>query len=80
MCLGEKLECVSNLKVDFSDCLQQCSGVLITSYEAKELHDRVSNLAMKVGEMADMLYWYLDDIDSESFSEGTIQLSILQKL
>ena len=39
LCTEEKLDCVSNLKVDNSDCLQQCSGVLVTSYDQQDIED-----------------------------------------
>ena len=41
----ENLDCVSSIKVKTSDCLQQCSGILVTSYEQQEIEDTVSKLA-----------------------------------
>ena len=41
----ENLDCVSSIKVNTSDCLQQCSGILVTSYEQQEIEDTVSKLA-----------------------------------
>ena len=31
------MDCVSRIKVDSSDCLQQCSGLLVTSYDQQEI-------------------------------------------
>ena len=44
LCLAEKLECVSNIMIDKSDCLQQCSGLLVTSYDQQDIENGVLNL------------------------------------
>ena len=43
----ENLDCVSSIKVNTSDCLQQCSGILVTSLN----EDRLSNMMSKMVEM-----------------------------
>ena len=44
LCIAEKLECVSNIMIDKSDCLQQCSGLLVTSYDQQDIENGVLNL------------------------------------
>ena len=36
LCGPEEFECVKNLNVDYSKCLQSCEGLLITSTQKKE--------------------------------------------
>jgi len=55
LCTAEDLDCVSSIKVDKEDnseCFQQCSGILITSYNQKKIDDRISNV---VREMIDYI-------------------------
>ena len=49
ICTASKFDCASKLMIDNSECLQKCSGMLITSYETdleKEIVDR-TNVAFK---------------------------------
>ena len=45
MCTAEQLQCVSSIKVDKSECLQQCSGLLVTSFDKNEIEDRPVEIA-----------------------------------
>ena len=44
MCMADNLNCVSQIKVNDSACLQICSGLLVTSYNQEEIEDRLSNV------------------------------------
>ena len=44
LCTEEHLDCVSNIKVDNSDCLQQCSGIVVTSYDQQDIEDKFIKL------------------------------------
>ena len=44
LCIGEKLECVSNITIEKSDCLQQCSGLKVISYEQQDIENGILNL------------------------------------
>jgi len=44
LCTAEDLDCVSSIdNKDNSECLQQCSGILVTSYSQEKINDRLSN-------------------------------------
>lgn len=59
MCTTKKhLDCISSIKVDNSECLQQCSGTLITSYNQEEYEDVSLKKAM------DELVKYMSEKDS----------------
>ena len=40
LCTEEHFDCVSSTKVDDSDCLQQCSGLIVTSYDQQDIEDK----------------------------------------
>ena len=40
----EHLNCASNIKIDKSECLNKCSGIIVTSYEQVKMEDRPSNI------------------------------------
>ena len=45
MCSSKHLvDCVSSIKIDNSECSQQCSGILVTSFDEQEIEDRPLNL------------------------------------
>ena len=44
LCTIENLDCVSSLKVDKSDCLQKCSGMIVTSYDQHRLSNAVDEM------------------------------------
>ena len=44
LCTAEHLDCVSSIKVDFSKCLQQCSGIQVTSKTENRLSSVVSGI------------------------------------
>ena len=44
MCVKEDLDCVSSIKVDTSECLQQCSGIMVTSKTENRLSSVVSGI------------------------------------
>ena len=50
------MNCISSIKaIDTgTDCLQQCSGVLVTSYDKEEIEDRPLNLINKLIEKLNM--------------------------
>ena len=41
---AEHLDCVSSIQVDISECLQQCSGVMVTSKTENSLLSVVSEM------------------------------------
>ena len=44
MCTPDKFECIENIEVDISQCLEKCSGKLITSYDQREIENEKSFL------------------------------------
>ena len=40
----EHLYCVSGIKIDNSDCLQQCSGIIVTSYDELDIDNTFTKL------------------------------------
>ena len=44
MCVKEDLDCVSSIKVDTPECLQQCSGIMVTSKTENRLSSVVSGI------------------------------------
>lgn len=59
MCsLKHFVDCVSSIKIDNSECLQQCSGILVTSFEEQEIEDRPLNL---VNTLVDKLSKYMSE-------------------
>ena len=46
ICTAEELDCASKVKINDAECLQQCSGILVTSYDQDELEER-SNIGFK---------------------------------
>ena len=50
-CTAEHLNCVSSIKFDHSDCLQQCSGILVTSF----YQDRLSNVESEMSRMVEYM-------------------------
>ena len=44
LCAPEKLKCIRNVTVDNSNCLQTCSGMLITSYTVEEIEKQLPKL------------------------------------
>ena len=44
LCTADQLNCVSSIKVDTSECLQQCSGIMITSKTENRLLSVVSEM------------------------------------
>lgn len=56
MCSSKHLDCVSSIKIEKSECLEQCSGTLVTSYEEQEIEDRPLNL---VNTLVDKLSKYM---------------------
>ena len=52
------------MKVDDSECLQQCSGVLVTSYEQQEIEDITNVGLMKLVKYLSRTNW---DFRKESF-------------
>ena len=50
------MNCISSIKaIDTGiDCLHQCSGVLVTSYDKEEIQDRPLNLINKLIEKLNM--------------------------
>ena len=47
MCTAKHFDCISSIKVDYSKCLQQCSGTLITSYNQEEYEDETMDNLVK---------------------------------
>ena len=45
LCTEHHLDCISSIKIDKSDCFQQCSGMLVTSYEQMEIENKMSRFA-----------------------------------
>ena len=43
----EHLYCVSGIKIDNSDCLQQCSGIIVTSYDQEDEQEDKSDIRFK---------------------------------
>lgn len=41
LCNHQDLDCVSSIKTDISECSQQCSGILVTSFDQHEIEDRL---------------------------------------
>ena len=39
MCTVKNLDCVSNIKVDNTECLHQCSGTIVVSYDKLDIDD-----------------------------------------
>ena len=44
LCTEEHLDCVSSIKVENSNCLQQCSGIIVTSYDQQDIEDKFIKL------------------------------------
>ena len=40
LCTTKDIECVRSTKLDDSECLQQCSGLFVTSYDQLEIEER----------------------------------------
>ena len=49
-CTAESYDCVASIKVKDSECFQQCSGILFTSYDKKSVEDRLDAGIMKLVE------------------------------
>ena len=71
LCTAEDLDCVSSIKVDNKDnseCLHQCSGILVTSYDQKKIDDRLSNAVSGIIEyMSKNFYDFYDRHMAEQF-------------
>ena len=63
LCLADQLNCVSSIKVDTSGCLQQCTGILVTSYDQKKIED---GLLIAVDQI--IQYINLRDYDEVNFT------------
>ena len=48
MCIAENLDCVSSIKIDNFDCLQQCSGILVPSYDEEDIEEGIKNEMVKL--------------------------------
>ena len=57
MCSSKlQVDCVSSIKIDNSECFQQCSGILVTSFDEQEIEDRPLNLVNTlVGKLANYM-------------------------
>ena len=69
LCTAKKLDCVSSIRMDNSECFQQCSGILITSFDQIEIMDRLSNELAKLERLVNYLResipYYLENIKNE---------------
>ena len=39
ICTPEKNDCLRNTTIEDTDCFQQCSGILVTSYRGEEIEN-----------------------------------------
>ena len=62
-------KCVSNIKVENSSCLKQCSGVIVTSYEQNNIVDPFIDIYGKLSKLSDYL---LDYIKRNDYRPGTV--------
>ena len=57
LCTASNLQCISSIKVDTSNCLQQCSGLMVTSYDQQEIINRQDIKILKIAkELSSILY------------------------
>ena len=80
LCTAKNLECVSRIKVKKLACFQQCSGILITSYDQEDVEDRpinvVNSLVDKLAAyLSGKLSYYLKNMPTEF--KGFFYLSLL---
>jgi len=50
LCTVEHFDCVSRIKVANSDCLQHCSGILVTSYDQEDVENKIESKFTKLVE------------------------------
>ena len=56
LCTASNLECLSNVKVDNQNCLQKCSGLMVTSYDQQEIgYESTRQKALKVTKKGDIV-------------------------
>ena len=57
LCTASNIECISSIEVDNVNCLPQCSGLMVTSYDQQELLDRHDIRIMMIAkEVSSKLY------------------------
>ena len=58
LCSSKNQDCVSSIKAESSEFLQECSGILVISYEQQEIEDMHTKLAQN---LLDKLTQYLSN-------------------
>ena len=65
LCTSENLDCISNIKVDNSDCVPKCSGILVTSYEQRDAEEKLTNVEKRMIEYMSNKVLYLEKMANE---------------
>ena len=56
LCTFKEMECIKNIDIDEYKCLQECSGLLVTSYDQNEIENSVLSLILsRITELTDYM-------------------------
>ena len=71
LCTEEHIDCVSGIKIDNSDCLQQCSGIFVTGYDQQDEQEDKSDIRFKkLVEFMDKTSYTFRDSDMAKVFQG----------